>query len=147
MKTIKLEINDCSECPFHSASTYPTDDTFERPSYWWCNHPDMKQKEKNEAGGYAKKIAGYVEWNDKTPIPDWCPIVDHPSLHGYPKGEPIKEEPDNYITRVPIVSSSFFATDDDEGEVEFLNKIASRSTSKDLDQDGDLDHLKNSIDV
>ena len=103
MKTIKLEIKDCSGCPFHDTSPYPTDDWFERPHYWWCNHPDMKQKERNESGTYAKKVAGYVEWNDKTPIPDWCPIVDHPELTGgvskqpkfevekYPDGESIKD--------------------------------------------------------
>ena len=80
MPTIKINIKDCSECLHHYASPYPTDDSWERPEYWWCNHPDMKQTEKNEAGTFAKKIAGYVEWNDKTPIPAWCPIVDHPDL-------------------------------------------------------------------
>ena len=62
MTTIKLEIQDCSQCPFLERKTVYTSDSFERPEDWFCKKNDNK------------KIAGYVEWHDKTPVPDWCPI-------------------------------------------------------------------------
>ena len=65
MATIKLEIKSCAECPHQSTSPYPTKDSFERPEYWWCNQT-----------GEQRKIAGYVEWNDKIDIPEWCPILE-----------------------------------------------------------------------
>lgn len=76
MAKIELNVDSCKECPFLETSPYPTDDSFERPEYWWCTHKDVKQDEKNEARTFAKKIAGYVEWYDEKniQIPEWCPI-------------------------------------------------------------------------
>lgn len=81
---IKIDIKNCSECPHFKASPYPTSDSFERPEYWWCKNDDAfapyEEIEKHRL--FIKKdnnlprlkyIAGYVEWNDKTPIPKWCP--------------------------------------------------------------------------
>ena len=63
MTKIVIDIKDCSKCPFHETTPYRTADSWERADNWFCSH-----------GGDMKKVAGYVEWNDKTPIPDWCPI-------------------------------------------------------------------------
>lgn len=81
---IKIEIENCSGCPYHKTSPYPTADSFERPEYWWCMNDDkvVDDVEDENRRQYVKKaykldklrlIAGYVEWHDKTPIPDWCP--------------------------------------------------------------------------
>jgi len=96
MTQIKIDIKDCSDCPFFKSSPYPTMDSFERPEYWWCCNPDNekfvpvmpedeKRKEyyledeqareriiKKTGIPNVRKIAGYVEWHDKTPVPDWC---------------------------------------------------------------------------
>lgn len=81
---IKINIKDCSGCPHFKSSPYPTADSFERPEYWWCMN-DNKKASSEEAerhrlfimkdSGLSKLryIAGYVEWHDKTPIPEWCP--------------------------------------------------------------------------
>ena len=84
MTEIKIEIKDCSQCPYHKSSPYPTPDSFERPEYWWCSMDDEKCDNDDDERhrqyvmrdkGLKKlrKIAGYVEWHDKTPIPEWCP--------------------------------------------------------------------------
>ncbi len=81
---IKIEIKDCSDCPHHKATPYYTADSFERPEYWWCSMDDKKLDDeedekhrqsimKNSGLKKLRKIAGYVEWHDKTPIPEWCP--------------------------------------------------------------------------
>ena len=69
MTKIILDIKDCSSCPFHTTSPYPTSDSFERPEYWWCHHNDALRE-----GEGRREVAGYVEWHDKTPIPNWCPV-------------------------------------------------------------------------
>jgi len=88
MTKIVIEIKDCSGCPYHKSSPYPTSDSFEcpeYPEYWWCSMDDktcdgnderyrqyvMKDKSLKK----LRKIAGYVEWRDKTPIPEWCPCI------------------------------------------------------------------------
>ena len=65
MPKIELEIKNCKECPHWSESPYPTEDSFERPHYWWCNYT-----------GERIKIAGYVEWHEEKDmkVPEWCPI-------------------------------------------------------------------------
>ncbi len=89
MAHIKLEIKNCKECPFLHESPYPTMDSFERPSYWWCGNPkcgdvacENEQDEKRRLSIISngkllglRKIAGYVEWNDEKhiKIPNWCP--------------------------------------------------------------------------
>jgi hypothetical protein len=84
MPKITIEIKSCSGCPHFHSSPYPTPDSFERPEYWWCKNADAKAPNKEaeehrqdikKYSGYdkLKYIAGYVEWHDKTPIPDWCP--------------------------------------------------------------------------
>jgi len=81
---IKIEILKCSECPHFKSSLYPTFDSFERPEYWWCKNEDAiaPNEDAEIARLFIKKdsklpklryISGYVEWNDKIPIPDWCP--------------------------------------------------------------------------
>ena len=88
-KIIVSEIKSCSQCPHHHATPYPTSDSFERPEYWWCKHPENKEvaapnQEAERARqqiiqGQAKNlryVAGYVEWTDKTPIPKWCLLED-----------------------------------------------------------------------
>lgn len=81
---IAIDINDCSGCPHHMATPYPTMDSFERPHYWWCKASDdvapneeaEERRLKLKDGSQLLKlryIAGYVEWHDKTPIPLWCP--------------------------------------------------------------------------
>jgi len=65
---IVLELLTCQECPFFEKDRYYTEDSFEVAFNWYC----CKVKEE----GKSKKIAGYVEWHEenKTPVPDWCPI-------------------------------------------------------------------------
>ena len=79
---IKIKIKDCSECPHFKATPYPTADSFERPEYWWCmaddaiapNVEDVRQSIMKDIKSFKMRlIAGYVEWTDKIPIPDWCP--------------------------------------------------------------------------
>lgn len=84
MPKIGIEIKDCSGCPHHKATPYPTADSFERPEYWWCMADDAKAPNEdaenvrlliknNSKLSKLRYIAGYVEWHDKTPIPEWCP--------------------------------------------------------------------------
>lgn len=81
---IKIYIECCSGCPHFKSSKYPTFDSFERPEYWWCQADDAEAPNEDAEEGrlFIKKdsklpklryIAGYVEWHDKTPIPEWCP--------------------------------------------------------------------------
>jgi len=81
---IGIDIKNCSECPHHLATPYPTSDSFERAEYWWCkadnevapNLDAEKQRLSLKENGILlnlKYIAGYVEWHDETPIPAWCP--------------------------------------------------------------------------
>lgn len=84
-----IYIESCSNCPHHLATPYPTRDSFEHPEYWWCKNPDQQEEnpamdEKGEGNRKSIKktkglkklsyIAGYVEWTDKTPIPEFCPL-------------------------------------------------------------------------
>ena len=84
MAKIVIEIKSCSQCPHHKATPYYTSDSWERPEYRWCMNADEKapnesaEKERLSIKKYSKLenlryIAGYVEWNDKTEIPEWCP--------------------------------------------------------------------------
>jgi hypothetical protein len=41
---VVLEFKDCNKCPCHSTSPYPTEDSFERPEYWWCNDTIFKDE-------------------------------------------------------------------------------------------------------
>jgi hypothetical protein len=89
MTKIVLEIESCKKCPHHYSTPYPTDDSFERPDYYWCKCPDVKREKKGQDSEDEKRrlfikkdrkfkklsyVAGYVEWHDKTPIPNWCPL-------------------------------------------------------------------------
>jgi len=90
MKTVTIQITSCQECPYFSRSPYPTNDSFERPNYWWCSNPKVEEVpsefegeeedrifiKKDENKEKLRKIAGYVEWHeeDKIKIPDWCPL-------------------------------------------------------------------------
>ncbi|MDA3779463.1 MAG: hypothetical protein PF487_04450 [Bacteroidales bacterium] len=81
---IKIEIENCSGCPLFKSSPYPTFDSWERAEYWWCQADDAiaPNEGAEELRLFIKKasklpklryIAGYVEWKDRTPIPEWCP--------------------------------------------------------------------------
>ena len=83
---IAIEIKDCSQCPHHLATPYPTMDSFERPEYWWCKEDDavapnegaeITRLEIKKSSNFKKLryVAGYVEWHDKTPIPEWCSCI------------------------------------------------------------------------
>ena len=79
MKVV-IDIEDCSKCPNFKSSPYPTPDSWEHADYWWCM-ADEAVAPNNEAEKHRlaiktdmlRFIAGYVEWYDKTPIPEWCP--------------------------------------------------------------------------
>ena len=62
MLEIKLTIKDCTQCPFFFNQRVHTADSFEIVHRYTC-------------GKELKIIKGYVEWNDKVEIPDWCPIL------------------------------------------------------------------------
>lgn len=62
MTQIIIEITSCKDCPHHKEKRIYTGDSWEQPYDWFC----WKKED--------KKIAGYVEWHDKVPIPDWCPV-------------------------------------------------------------------------
>ena len=95
-ETIKaLPVRSCEECRFLVTSPYPTSDSFERPEYWWCKHPAMnyeftevdheteKHRQNLINGGepsLIRKIAGYVEWNDKPGIPDFCLLPNYRNI-------------------------------------------------------------------
>lgn len=81
---IKIKVEDCKGCPHHKATPYPTSDSFERPEYWWCKNDDAvaPNDDAENARLFIKDdsklpklryIDGYVEDNDNTPIPEWCP--------------------------------------------------------------------------
>ncbi len=60
---IKINIENCKECPHFNAKRKYTSDSFENVFDWLCKKADNK------------KIAGYVEWYDEKniKIPEWCP--------------------------------------------------------------------------
>ena len=87
MTKIVLELLNCTKCPHHVSTPYPTQDSFERPEYYWCKHPDHDNPAPESEGEERRVqimerrdyknlayVAGYVEWNDKIPIPESCPI-------------------------------------------------------------------------
>jgi hypothetical protein len=71
MTKVKLNFESCRECPFFESKPQYTADSFERPEDWFCTHEKVVDKD-----GNPKKIAGYVEWYDNIPLPDWCPIKE-----------------------------------------------------------------------
>lgn len=64
---IEKEISKCSECDNCNISPIPTNDSWERPEKWECRIVTED--------GRLKVIDGYHDWYDKTPVPDWCPIM------------------------------------------------------------------------
>ena len=89
MSKIILELDSCRGCPFHYSTPYPTDDSYERPEYFWCTNPDVEEENPAQSSegersrifikqdrGYNKLsyVRGYVEWRDNVEIPNWCPI-------------------------------------------------------------------------
>ncbi len=61
---IKIDIKNCSECPFFTKENAYSTDGWDMMEDWMCNK--MKPK---------KKIQGAVEWHEesKITIPEWCP--------------------------------------------------------------------------
>lgn len=60
---IKIEIDNCSQCPFFKSNRVYTADSFEMVYRWQCDHKNMDK---------PKTISGYVERNNPE-IPKWCP--------------------------------------------------------------------------
>lgn len=62
-KVAILEINTCSECPYHKVSRHYTADSFEMVFDWKCG------KKKNT-------LIATVDWDSTNPKPpDWCPLI------------------------------------------------------------------------
>jgi hypothetical protein len=59
---ISTKIKSCEKCMFFTSERAYTSDSFEMCFDWFCTNSEKK------------KIRGYVDWNEKVPIPDWCPI-------------------------------------------------------------------------
>ncbi len=62
MVKIHLEIISCNKCPKMDERNPWSSDGFDRMIDWHCTEAD-------------RKIAGSVEWHDKIPIPEWCPLL------------------------------------------------------------------------
>lgn len=62
MTFIKIEIKNCTQCPFFRRERIYTEDSWEEAYDWYCTKSE------------DKKISGYVERNDKIPVPEWCEI-------------------------------------------------------------------------
>jgi hypothetical protein len=58
---IKINIKNCSECPFWESERVYTADSFEMVFKWICKK------------SHGRIISGYVDTWDKVAIPDWCP--------------------------------------------------------------------------
>jgi hypothetical protein len=60
---IKINIQNCKECPNFEIERMYIADSFETAFNWFCGKADKR------------KIKGYVEWHEenKIKIPDWCP--------------------------------------------------------------------------
>jgi len=81
-----IAINTCKNCPNFKETPYPTNDSFERPAYWWCCNKNVEvineseftedYRKGNDVLMKARKIQGYVEWYDEKDIkiPEWCPL-------------------------------------------------------------------------
>lgn len=62
MAKIYLEIDKCSQCPFHYTVPVDTGDSWDHMEDYMCSKGN-------------KKIAGAVEWPSEIPVvPEWCPI-------------------------------------------------------------------------
>jgi len=61
-ETVKLEITDCSKCPFLETPRHYTSDSFEVVFDWKCAKSH-------------RAIISVMDWNDPAPaIPQWCPL-------------------------------------------------------------------------
>lgn len=62
MTTIKIEVQNCQQCPHFKRERYYTGDSWEEAYNWFCGASNNK------------KIAGYVEWFEgkDIKIPEWC---------------------------------------------------------------------------
>ena len=63
MKTVKIQITSCKQCPFFKIGNIISTDGFDSGEEWICTKAD-------------KLIGGFVEWYevDKIQIPEWCPL-------------------------------------------------------------------------
>ena len=85
-----LPIKSCQKCIFFDETPYPTSDSWEHATYWWCKHPEVfviiendeteRYRKNSEHLKTARKIQGYVEWRDEKDIkiPEFCPLPDMP---------------------------------------------------------------------
>ena len=84
-----LPLTTCKNCTHFIETPYPPDDSWERPAYWWCSHPNVEEITHNDQDenhkSYLKKnhekirmIGGYIEWHEEKgmKIPTWCPLPD-----------------------------------------------------------------------
>lgn len=67
MRSAKVEITSCQNCPFWKQGPRQTTDGFDSGNDWICSKVN-------------KTIASFVEWHEvnKTEIPVWCPFVSKP---------------------------------------------------------------------
>lgn len=54
----------CEKCPFHKEANPWSSDGWDKMLDWICSATEDN-----------RKVAGSVEWHDKIPVPDWCPIL------------------------------------------------------------------------
>ena len=58
-----IEIEDCKACRYCEEQRHWTEDSFETAFNYFCIKQD------------GKRIADYVDWNEKMPdVPKWCPL-------------------------------------------------------------------------
>jgi hypothetical protein len=67
MTEIKVEINNCDQCPHSKVSRVYTPDSFETVRKIHCNALD-------------ETVYSYLDWYDKSPIPARCPKRVKPKL-------------------------------------------------------------------
>ncbi|PFA76866.1 hypothetical protein [Bacillus cereus] len=60
MAQIKMDIQECEQCPHSQASRVYTADSFETVRNIHCNL-------------LKKDVHKYLDWNEKSPVPNECP--------------------------------------------------------------------------
>jgi len=101
MAKIEIEIKDCSSCPHFSRERHWTEDSWEEAYDWHCGF-----------SGEKREIASYVEWNDKTNVPVWCPILIEAKLN---ETEEIvyREYETKNVENLNIISQEYFVDEND----------------------------------
>lgn len=70
---IEKEVKNCNGCPFCVDTNHYSTDGWDQMEDWECTKmPADPNDEKHKKG---KVIGRCIEWMDRTPIPEWCPIL------------------------------------------------------------------------